>query len=573
MNITIRASGGEGGDVYNALYGATCTKKNSRAPAPFVFARPFLLCKAIARRRKKKKSMIGGGSSSHFARTICSICYEDLKPTAEDLQSISVCGHVFHDIWYISLVSSISHHLFLILHPFPSLSFLSLQQWLEYSPAGKKSSCPVCKHPCSRNNLCRLYFQSIGGEPTQYVSSRQPLDEASADAEELREKVRLLESKLSGVNCTCELQRQQLMQLSAELVFLKERAKKEELLKDDALKEKAHIQDLLQIKTEELARTSAEGSRLKDRSMALAKELASLKLVSDVNLEEEEVVKLASVGGGADKEQTIAILKRSLVLRNNVVDLGQGLLKVLKLSCVQLSYRELMTQCNLLGRGESRSLKKLEKAEEKIFKLRARLQELERATEEKDNKALRAMRTSYRTAEIVHQRDGKEMSNSSFVGRLAVENKMGKTADFVSNSQIHFGLNDNCSLCVKETREIFETQKGSVEGNVEDNDDVIDLDLETDHFFMLNEDVSRPSITHDSGVCRHDGNNMIECLVTGTSTEHGNHNEVNRATDDVMHKTCRDASAGTLLPDIIQEDVLLPLKQESSRSVEKGKFS
>ncbi|KAI8021977.1 Exocyst complex component SEC3A [Camellia lanceoleosa] len=36
-----------------------------------------------------------------FAKIICSICYEDLKPIVEDLQSISICGHVFHELWYV----------------------------------------------------------------------------------------------------------------------------------------------------------------------------------------------------------------------------------------------------------------------------------------------------------------------------------------------------------------------------------------------------------------------------------------------------------------------------------------
>ena len=34
------------------------------------------------------------------------------------------------------------------------------------------------------------------------------------------------------------------------------------------------------------------------------------------------------------------------------------------------SYKELMAKCNALGRGEARSLKKLEKAKEKITKLK-----------------------------------------------------------------------------------------------------------------------------------------------------------------------------------------------------------
>lgn len=35
-----------------------------------------------------------------------------------------------------------------------------------------------------------------------------------------------------------------------------------------------------------------------------------------MNLEEEEVLTLASVGGGSDMKQTIDILKKSLILRN-----------------------------------------------------------------------------------------------------------------------------------------------------------------------------------------------------------------------------------------------------------------
>lgn len=45
-------------------------------------------------------------SDNSFSKTICSICYEDLKPIIEDLQSISICGHVFHELWYSHLLES-----------------------------------------------------------------------------------------------------------------------------------------------------------------------------------------------------------------------------------------------------------------------------------------------------------------------------------------------------------------------------------------------------------------------------------------------------------------------------------
>ena len=46
---------------------------------------------------------MAGGTS--FGKTICSICYEDLKPLVEDLQAISLCGHVFHELWLLFSLS------------------------------------------------------------------------------------------------------------------------------------------------------------------------------------------------------------------------------------------------------------------------------------------------------------------------------------------------------------------------------------------------------------------------------------------------------------------------------------
>ncbi|KAM0015910.1 hypothetical protein Hdeb2414_s0032g00715961 [Helianthus debilis subsp. tardiflorus] len=42
---------------------------------------------------------------------ICSICHEDLNPIVEDLQAISVCGHVFHELWLTLLTSTISYYI------------------------------------------------------------------------------------------------------------------------------------------------------------------------------------------------------------------------------------------------------------------------------------------------------------------------------------------------------------------------------------------------------------------------------------------------------------------------------
>ncbi|KAJ6972405.1 hypothetical protein NC653_032858 [Populus alba x Populus x berolinensis] len=285
--------------------------------------------------------------NNSFAKTICSICYEDLKPIIEDLQSISICGHVFHE--------------------------LCLQQWFEYCSNEKKRSCPVCKQNCSAQNAGRLYFQSVGDQ-TEPFGDRKA-GECEEDPKLLRGEVKRLEGKLSGLNTILESQVKEMKHLNEELYLCKDELKKEVKLRTHAMEQKASIQHLLRSKSEELDALKLERIRLQDRNMALAKELVALKLVSDVNLEEDEVLKLASFGNEANNKDTLDILKKSLVIRNK-------------------TYKELMAKCNQLGQGEARSCKRLGKAKEKINKLKTRVKELEMVVEVKDNESLRALKAS-----------------------------------------------------------------------------------------------------------------------------------------------------------------------------------
>ncbi|XP_020578991.1 E3 ubiquitin-protein ligase TRAIP-like [Phalaenopsis equestris] len=287
-------------------------------------------------------------ASSGMQKAICTICFEDLKPITEDLQTLPICGHVFHE--------------------------LCIQQWLEYCPAGKKPTCPVCKQSCSRKNLTRLYFQSTG-DSTELSSSLSTQGPANADAKTLAEEVRRLEMKLAAMTTASENQQAHLKKLEEELSAWKQLATREELQKEELKKVKEYKEHLLFMKMEELSIKTEEIAKLQERSMALAKELAALKLATDINLEEEEMVKLASFGHGSNTENALDVLKKSLVLRNK-------------------SYRDLMIQCNILGRSETRTSKKLEKANEKIDKLKIRLQEVEKALEEKENEILRHLKAS-----------------------------------------------------------------------------------------------------------------------------------------------------------------------------------
>ncbi|KAL2490322.1 RING/U-box superfamily protein [Abeliophyllum distichum] len=290
-------------------------------------------------------------NKNSFAKTICSICYEDLKPIIEDLQSISVCGHVFHE--------------------------LCLQQWFEYCPNGKKRNCPVCKQTCSEAKVGRLYFQSIS-DPNDSSLSQKPHD-YEENSEELQTEVKRLEGKVLGLSSALEKQQKEFKEVIDQLFVYKEQLKVEVTLKNEALSQKSTAQQLLRKKSEELGRSTLECTTLQERNMALAKELAALKLASDLNLEEDEVLKFASLGHDAGSKETVDVLRKSLVIRNK-------------------SYKELLAKCNLLGRGEARFARKLEKAKDKMKKLKLRVQELETAVEAKDNEALRALRPSKKIA-------------------------------------------------------------------------------------------------------------------------------------------------------------------------------
>ncbi|XP_073148062.1 uncharacterized protein [Henckelia pumila] len=303
------------------------------------------------------------GNLSPFAKTICSICYEDLKPIAEDLQSISVCGHVFHE--------------------------LCLQQWFEYCPKGKKRNCPVCKQTCTNANVWRLYFQSIG-DTNDSSLSQKPLDHEE-NPKELRNKVTRLEGKVVALESTLEQQQKDSREVKNQLFACEEQLKVAVTQKTEALTQKATIQQLLRVKSEELDKSTLESMRVQERNMALAKELAALKLASDLNLDEEEVMKLASLGNDSGSRETVDVLRKSLIIRNK-------------------SYKELMFKCNVLGRGEARSLHKLEKANEKIMKLRLKVQELETLVETKENEALR----------VLKNQDSK--FNTDFPGKKETEN-------------------------------------------------------------------------------------------------------------------------------------------------------
>ncbi|CAK9209777.1 unnamed protein product [Sphagnum troendelagicum] len=265
---------------------------------------------------------------------ICAICYEDARPTCEDLQSISVCGHVFHEI--------------------------CLQQWMEYCPRGRKPTCPICKQECSSRDVHRLFFQSVSADPTQQPQS--PLQTSKSGPvtddplQDLSPAVQKLEGQLAVTKAVLLAHQEQLKDLNSQVYCLFTIC----------------ICELIYAQMQELHHCAVQCNRLQQENLAMARDLAAHKLVTDTDLGEEDVVRLASAGGGSNKSSIIDALTKSLILRNK-------------------SYKELMARCNELGLGESRAVRKSEKALEQLKRMKARVHELGIALEEKENADLRAL--------------------------------------------------------------------------------------------------------------------------------------------------------------------------------------
>ncbi|XP_061967051.1 uncharacterized protein LOC133690803 [Populus nigra] len=187
----------------------------------------------------------------------------------------------------------------------------NLQQWFEYCSSEKKCSCPVCKQNCSAQDGGRLYSHSVGDQ-TEPLGDRKPGDEE--DSELLRGEVERLEGIFLVLNTILERQVKEIKQLNEELYLCKDELKRQVKSMIDSMEQKASILHLIRLKSEELDALKLESIRLHDRNVALTKELVALKLVSDVNLEEDEVLKPASFGIEANNKDTVDIIRKSVVI-------------------------------------------------------------------------------------------------------------------------------------------------------------------------------------------------------------------------------------------------------------------
>ncbi|KAF9618013.1 hypothetical protein IFM89_039410, partial [Coptis chinensis] len=343
-----------------------------------------------------------------------------------------------------------------------------LQQWLEYCSNAKKCTCPVCKQKCSKANVARLYFQSIGdaNDSTQKPSEGLLGGGDDKDPVFMLREVNKFKGKLSALNTAFEDQEQ----------------------------------NLKQVNEEELVKTMSECSRLQEMNMALAKELSVLKLVADVNLEEADIMKLASLGHGPYSKDAVYALTKSLLL-------------------CQKHYRELTSQCKMEGKEKSLALEKLKKAKEKRKKLETRVKELELAVEGRDNEALRSLKASSRTsgkvgnlngiksnAPCISRDDASVVQTEHSVEPVMKSNQSGGLTNhptvFRNNGNINFHKDLDLSSCKK-------------------NKDVIGVDIEEDSDFLMDDSSSeprQPAGKHASTILKAQTRNCFEDIVAKKSS-------------------------------------------------------
>ncbi|KAL9270565.1 hypothetical protein AKJ16_DCAP19377, partial [Drosera capensis] len=189
-------------------------------------------------------------------------------------------------------------------------------QWMEYCARSRKRTCPVCKQVCADKDVARLYFQSAG----DVIGGGGG---GEGEEVEVRLDVKRMESKVWGLGLEVERWKKDVERLNDELSITKEQLSstkeqlaREETMKKEAIKQKMYLQGVLQKKSSELLQSAVECSKLQESNLALAKELAALKLLSDCNLGEDDILKLASLGNEASSQDVVDVLKKSLVIRN-----------------------------------------------------------------------------------------------------------------------------------------------------------------------------------------------------------------------------------------------------------------
>ncbi|GER57419.1 diacylglycerol kinase family protein, partial [Striga asiatica] len=104
------------------------------------------------------------------------------------------------------------------------------------------------------------------------------------------------------------------------LISCKEQLEVEVILKNEAVTQNGISQKLVRVKSEELDKSNLECMKLKERNMALARELAAIKIACDLDLEEDQVLKqLVSLGNDSASKEAVDVLRKSLL----IVRIGQ----------------------------------------------------------------------------------------------------------------------------------------------------------------------------------------------------------------------------------------------------------
>ncbi|KAL2619849.1 hypothetical protein R1flu_000054 [Riccia fluitans] len=268
----------------------------------------------------------------------CPICYEVVDVSLHNLESVTGCGHVFHEA--------------------------CLQKWVAHSPVTPK--CPLCKASCGPRERQRLYFQT-SADCSQPLESLNCAGYSEGSIGEMEEKVKVLKKSL-------ELARQQVSESQEALEVNKDKVRGLSEMYKVANQQFHQTAEKLWKTEQELEGSRKEKSRLMKEMAKLERDIAATKLMENVDLSEDEVLHLTSGGGSRpqSKDDYIQILAKALVTRN-------------------WAFKTLMTTCAEHCLEKDAFQRESTKLRFKIELLQARLKDFTKAQERTENSSLRSL--------------------------------------------------------------------------------------------------------------------------------------------------------------------------------------
>ncbi|GBG64624.1 hypothetical protein CBR_g45680 [Chara braunii] len=280
-----------------------------------------------------------------FCTPICPICFSDAR-ALEDLQSISVCGHVFHDE--------------------------CLQKWLDYCPASRKPACPVCKQNYTRSDVHKLYFQSASEQSNARSPGRDSSSQEDDNGDELPTRFpgrEAMANQLSAMQKILQEHGDENKQLRLKIIECQKRVELAEKAQKEAETHAAVAKDAASRLLQDLRRARESNGQLKEKLEKVEKHVRAAKVIDEPQVSEDQIVEMYKC---RNKDELIDTLLKAVGARRK-------------------QYTELLAKCDRFAAGQARAEANQAKAVKELSRAQAKLTKLEAAKEAQELERLRKL--------------------------------------------------------------------------------------------------------------------------------------------------------------------------------------